>query len=210
MPIRAELTAQHPKTSVLPCIEPTAAAPFFPQAREHLDVDEFGFSLRETTRAPRHESAAVAGSSAIVLEFAAWGAVNAPKDGKSWSTRFEPSLADALSDLREAPNEAHDKEFELPSDTALKNAERMLKEMYRIRKMRYEVYPLEDGEVAIDAPGDRSTSVFVSCEPGGSAICIVNIDGKNQLERYNAAAELPDEFLTQGLHRLISKREIID
>jgi hypothetical protein len=135
--------------------------------------------------------------------------VKVPEGRKSWSTRFESSLADALSDLREVPKEANENEFERPSHTALTNAERMLKEMYRIRKMRYEVYPLEDGEVAIDAPGDRSTSVFVSCEPEGGAICIVNIDGKNQLERYDAAAELPDEFLTEGLYRLVPKRETI-
>ena len=209
MPIRAEPTAQQVEIAILPCIEPSVAVPFFHRDLEDLDVDEYGFRSSETSQMPAHESVPVTGSSAVVLEFAAWGGVNAPSRGKSWSTKFESSLADALSDLRETPKEARENEFELPSKAVLTNAERILKEMYQIRKMRYEVYPLENGEVAIDAPGDTNTSVFVSCEPEGSAVCIVNIDGKNQLERYNAAAELPDRFLIEGLCRIMPKRETL-
>ena len=61
-------------------------------------------------------------------------------------------LNDALRDLREARDEAREEGLPQPSDTALRNAERLLREMYGISPRRFEVYPTPDGEIAIDAP----------------------------------------------------------
>ena len=204
----SELNTQNAESSFLPWVEPYVTARIFPEELENPAVGDFDVITEEGAWPPAHPMSAVPGLSDM-----AWGvddrwASNQSNSGTSWLTKFEPSLSDSLGDLREARQEASEKEFQRPCDAVLANAERILIEMYQVRRMRYEVYPLEDGEVAIDAPGEGSTSVFVSCEPDGSALCIVNVGGKNQLQRYSATTELPDDFLTRGLRSLVSTREI--
>ena len=75
---------------------------------------------------------------------------------------LNPELYDALYDLQEAKDEALEEGFPVPSEMALENAERLLREMYLISPRRFEVYPTPDGEIAIDAPGGHGRSVFVT------------------------------------------------
>ena len=80
-------------------------------------------------------------------------------------------LNDALHDLREARDEAREEGLPQPSDTALGNAERLLREMYGISPRRFEVYPTPDGEIAIDAPDGQGRSVILLCDSeGGGAV----------------------------------------
>ena len=188
-------------------VEPNVKARLFPKDVKDPVIGDSGVTPRAGPWTPAQPMASVPGLGDMAWEFERRTTSNQTNSGNSWLTRFEASLSDALSDLREATKEAHEKEFQSPCDAVLANADRILREMYQIRKMRFEVYPLEDGEVAIDAPGEGNTSVFVSCETDGSALCIVRIDGKNQLRRYATAAELPDEFLTGSLRCLVARRE---
>ena len=79
-------------------------------------------------------------------------------------------LAEALRDLNESSAEAIEEGYSVPSDTALENAERLLKAMYRLSPRRYEVYPTPDGEIAIDAPGGYNRSVLLLCDSEGGAL----------------------------------------
>ena len=109
------------------------------------------------------------------------------------------SLHEALADLQRVSEEALEEGFSAPAQTMLSNAERVLKEMFKIQPQRFEVYPMPEGQIAIDVPNQRGSSVIVLCEPDGGALCSVNIRGEYRRKRYISVAELPDEFLRAAL-----------
>lgn len=111
-------------------------------------------------------------------------------------------LNDALHELREASDEARDEGFPQPSDTALENAERLLREMYGISPRRFEVYPTPDGEIAIDAPAGPRRSVILLCDSEGGALCMVNLNGQHRRARYSTTETLPDGFMHEALAEL--------
>ncbi len=111
-------------------------------------------------------------------------------------------LNDALRDLREARDEARDEGFRQPSDSALGNAERLLREMYGISPRRFEVYPTPDGEIAIDAPDGQGRSVILLCDSEGGALCLVNLNGNHRRARYSTTETLPDGFMHEALAEL--------
>ena len=114
---------------------------------------------------------------------------------------FPVRLADALRDLEEVKDEAREKDFPTPTDLACKNANRLLKEMYRLSRRRFEVYPMPDGEVAIDASDGQGSSVLLFDSDGG-ALCLVNMRGKHRRARYLSAHALPDGFIREALAEL--------
>ncbi len=108
-------------------------------------------------------------------------------------------LNDALHDLREARDEARDEGFPQPPDVALKNAERLLREMYGISPRRFEVYPTPDGEIAIDAPDGQGRSVVLLCDSEGGALCLVNLNDNHRRAQYSTTEMLPDGFVHEAL-----------
>ena len=110
-------------------------------------------------------------------------------------------LENALEDLRATPDEAKDDGYPQPTEIALTNAGRILRQMYAMLPTRLEVYPTPEGEVAIVAPAPRR-SVMVLCESDGGALCMVNMDGKHRRARYSTADSLPDGFLRDALNEL--------
>lgn len=115
---------------------------------------------------------------------------------------LHPDLRDALRDLDEARNEAREEGFPAPSDAALGNARRLLHAMYRMLPRRFEVYPMPDGEIAIDISGGPGRSVLLLCEPDGGALCSVNMDGAHRRARYSRMRGLPDGFVRDALAEL--------
>lgn len=91
-----------------------------------------------------------------VLEFAAWGGDRYPHD-----------LRDALRGLDKAEDEARQEGCPALSDTALRNAQRLLCAMYGISPRR--TYPTPHGEIATDAPKGFGRSVLLPCDPDGGA-----------------------------------------
>ena len=116
-------------------------------------------------------------------------------------------LRDALTDLNEAREEAREEGFSPPSHLAIENATRLLQEMYSILPRRFEVYPMPDGEIAIDAPGGYGRSVILLCYSDGGALCSVNIDGNHRRARYSNADALPDGFLREALDELVRSED---
>ena len=116
--------------------------------------------------------------------------------------RGPPELADALDDLNQARQESQDEGYPTPSDAAIANAHRLLREMSDILPRRFEVYPTQDGEIAIDAPAGHGRSVILLCDSDGGALCLVNNDGDHRRARYSNANKLPDGFLREALDEL--------
>ena len=122
-----------------------------------------------------------------------------------WHTVATPplqALEAALEDLRGVPAEAAEEGYPQPTQLALSNAKRILRRMYAPFGARLEVYPTQDGEVAIVAPGKPRSSVMVLCGPDGGALCMVNMDGVHRRARYSTAGNLPDGFLRDALDEL--------
>ena len=115
---------------------------------------------------------------------------------------IDKELASLLADLREASDEAREEGYPIPSEIALGNAERLLKEIYTTSPKRYEVYPTPDGEIAIDAPGGYNRSVLLLCDSQGGALCLVNMDGNHRRARYSSSERLPDGFIREALAEL--------
>ena len=114
-----------------------------------------------------------------------------------------PHLQAALSDLDGAVDEAREEGFDtVPSDEAVENAQRVLRCMYALCRSRFEVYPMQDGAVAISAPGGPGRSVLVLCDRDGGALCSVNLSGKHRRAVYDSAAILPDGFVREALAEL--------
>ena len=127
-----------------------------------------------------------------------------PSDTIDFTALAGPNLRDALHDLNEVKNEAREDKFTVPSDVAVGNAQRLLLAMYQILARRFEVYPMPDGEVAIDVPGGPGRSVLLLCGSDGGALCSVNMNGVHRYARYSnsSARRLPDGFVREALAEL--------
>lgn len=126
-------------------------------------------------------------------------------DRKATVPPLPQGLEAALEDLRDAPAEAEDEGYPQPTQLALSNAERILRQMHALFPTRLEVYPTPDGELAIVAPGAPRRSVMVLCDSSGGALCMVNMDGVHRRARYSTADTLPDGFLRDALEELTSR-----
>jgi hypothetical protein len=121
---------------------------------------------------------------------------------KQEKTLTDAKLEEALADLHEARDEAREEEFPEPSDTAIANAERLLKALYAIAPQRFEVYPTPDGAIAIDAPGGYGRSFIAFCEPTGGTLCMLNLGNEHRSAHYETMRTLPDGFVREALTEL--------
>ena len=82
-----------------------------------------------------------------------------------------PDLVEALLDLYNSRKVAEEDGDVIPEEHALQKAERVLRAVYRAAPRPYSVYPMSDGDIAIDAYTPQGTKVIVMCDPDGSARC---------------------------------------
>lgn len=110
-------------------------------------------------------------------------------------------LKEAIRDLDNARLEAAEEGYRRPSQLAISNARGILDQMYRVRARRYEVYPMPDGEIAIDAPVDGSSIVIV-CDSEGGVLYLRNASGEQESVRYQSLSQLSENKLREDLVRL--------
>lgn len=112
-----------------------------------------------------------------------------------------PDLAEALRDLWEAPEEAREEGYPIPSVSLMTHAERLLLALYRVYRCRYEVYPTEDGEICLGAYS-RGNSVLLLYDAAGEVLFLGHQLG--DIRRYSSAetAALPDETVCAALAAL--------
>ena len=106
----------------------------------------------------------------------------------------------ALEDLDGVIDEAREDSCPDPTPQAIENARLLVKIMYNIRPMRYDIYPMDDGEVVIDGGSERRIGVF--CYPDGSVLYIGWADGKRVRIRRSDSKDIPHEFLNLALRQL--------
>lgn len=111
-------------------------------------------------------------------------------------------LTDALNDLHQATEEAQEEGFPDPGDIAIRNSEELVKKIYSIFSSRFEVYPTQDGEIAINIYNGRGSSVILFCDSTGGTLCMVNINGNSRRAHYSIIDSLPDGFVKEALKEL--------
>ena len=112
------------------------------------------------------------------------------------------NLAEALTDLEDVSAYADEIEVEPPSQTTIETARRLLEAMCHATDQCFMVYPMQGGQIAIDARGRHHGMVMVICRADDSVHCMV-IGGDNPREAvYNTSRQLPDGFLHQALAEL--------
>ncbi len=107
-----------------------------------------------------------------------------------------PELLDALLDLYDAPRTAEEDGDLAPDHDTLLRAEDILRAMYRTDPRPYSVYPMPDGDIAIDAHSPQGSKVVIICDPNGAARCLVYLNGESDIREYHAPSVIPDSFQT--------------
>lgn len=108
----------------------------------------------------------------------------------------------ALQELEEVNTEASENALPIPSSTVHRNARFLIPKIYRTFRRPLSVYPLLDGEIAIEATVASKDSVLVSCEPDGRILCLANIHRRSRHAKYDRVSELPDSFMRSALAEL--------
>ena len=120
---------------------------------------------------------------------------------------IHPDLGDALRELEEADEDAEENGWAPPSSSAYHNARTLLPRLYRLFPRRFSVYPLFDGEIALDATTQTRHSVVVICEADGSVLCLGFIHRRGLRAKYASASDLPDGFLREAFRDLADADE---
>lgn len=122
------------------------------------------------------------------------------------STRNVPELhtwpvTDEVIDnwFRALSEETSDASLPMLSERVLDEARRIVRALRRQLPLDTDVYPMDEGKVAIELYGEFGHGFLLVCEPGGSALCIVTVDGISRRARYESSSVLPDGFLQEGL-----------
>lgn len=109
-------------------------------------------------------------------------------------------LTAALEDLDGVIDEAIEDGYPEPTPQAIENARLLVKTMYDIRPMRYDIYPMDDGEVVIDGGSERRIGVF--CYSDGSVLYIGWAGDERVRIHRDSPDDIPYEFLNLALHQL--------
>lgn len=110
-----------------------------------------------------------------------------------------PELADALDDLSEVIEEAEEKGYQAPTETAINAAKRLLETMYVIAPQRFEVYPMPGGEVTIDAKNQAGQYLMLLIANDGSARSLTNSASGRSRRNFASTDDIPSEFLRETL-----------
>lgn len=121
---------------------------------------------------------------------------------RSVEAGFHVHINEALQELEDVDRRVEENALTLPSVQAHSNARILIPRLCRLYPRRLSVYPLFDGEIAIEATVASRHSVLLSCEPDGSVLCLVNIRQRRRRAKYDSASELPDRFIGDALLEL--------
>ena len=121
------------------------------------------------------------------------------EDAEFAESDTQPKLAEALEDLREITEEAEEKEYQLPTVKAVSTAKRLLETMYEIAPQRFEVYPMPEGEITIDATKTDGDYLLMIVESDGAARSLTNIAGGRSRRYFNSIDDIPREFLRESM-----------
>lgn len=92
----------------------------------------------------------------------------------------------------------------IPPEPVLDEAKRIVTSLCALLPQNTDIYPLDGGKIAIEVSPRVGRGFLLVCEPGGSALCIVTVNGVSRRARYENSSGLPDGFLRDGLNDMQS------
>ena len=107
-----------------------------------------------------------------------------------------PDLLEALLDLHDVPRISKEDGDIAPDRDNLVRAEDILRAMYSTDPRPYSVYPMPDGDIAIDASSPQGSKVVMMCDSNGTARCLVYLNGEFDSREYDDLSVIPDSFHT--------------
>ncbi len=111
-------------------------------------------------------------------------------------------LRNALTELREALENAPNAEIPEPEPAIVEEAQRILREIHRAAPRIYMVSLMPDGTIAIDTRGTKPDGAFITLSNNGTAYCSRETGGKHWRKKYARSECLPDRILLDELKRL--------
>ena len=99
-------------------------------------------------------------------------------------------------------DEARVGELPVPPTSAIDNARSLLPKLHRIRPGFYDVYPTEQGGVAITPPTRKGASASIECHDNDIVYCFASIDGNSRRAKFYQMDDLPDPFIEKVLRDL--------
>ena len=134
-----------------------------------------------------------------------WHRLDRFTDLKEKPASDTPDLVVALMDLYSVRREAEEEDIVAPKPEAVSRAENVLRAIYKAAPRPYAVYPMPEGEIAIDAHSRRGTKVVVICDADGSARCLVYLDNEFAQKEYDDLSLIPDNFVKEALDKTQSE-----
>ncbi len=122
-------------------------------------------------------------------------AVDATEDIALANSNTRQDLVDALEDLSEVLDEAEEKGYQVPSEMAVSKAKSLLETMYEIAPQRFEVYPMPQGEVTIDATDENGHYLMLLIASDGSARSLINSANGRSRRHFASTDDITTEFL---------------
>ena len=119
--------------------------------------------------------------------------------GEGETERRMAHLKEAMDDLAHVQEEAAEEGWRVPSADTVKTAERVFGDMYSRAPRPYAIYPMPDGEIAIDARSPHGTKVVVICDAKGGARCLTYANGDFDSREHEDARALPDDFVKDAI-----------
>ena len=96
--------------------------------------------------------------------------------------------------------EADDADEPMPPESDIEEAKRIVLRLLNQLPEDTDVYLMDGGKIAIEVYGDLGYAFLLVCEPGGSALCVVTVNGVSRRARYESSRILPDYFVREGLN----------
>ena len=120
---------------------------------------------------------------------------------RMYRSHSRPALSNDVIDswFKCLVEEAQEPGETMPSSEVIQESKRIVTRLRSQLPTDTDVYPDNDGKVAIELFGDPGHAFLLVCEPGGSALCVVTVDGVSRRARYEDSSRLPDGFVREGL-----------
>lgn len=113
--------------------------------------------------------------------------------------------AEVLDELAAVQDEAREEGYPVPSNALVEDVRDLLDKLCRVAPLSYTVYPMEKGEIAIDARNEPAGGVVLLCHER-ETWCIVSIGDSPCRAWFRDRDRLPEAFITSALTTLASGR----
>ena len=100
------------------------------------------------------------------------------------------SLQEAMAVISNIKEVALDDGCVEPSDIAVSNAKFVLEAMFNVSQQSYDIYPMDDGEIAIDI-GNHGNRIGVFCYPDGKMQYVVSLNHEQLDIRKDGVWDIP-------------------